>query len=397
MIVERDDLVNQIDQGLREAPVTAMLGPRQCGKTTLARSIFGRGRGGWKPGMEEYFDLQDPLDRARLQSPRDTLARLRGLVVIDEVQQMPELFPILRVLADEPGPAERRFLILGSASPTLVANASETLAGRVQRIHMGGLHVGEWDGDRNDLWYRGGFPRSVLAPDDAASLRWRRNYIDDFLGRDLRDFGIAVPPERMRRFWMIVASLHGDTWNSSAVASALGVSHPTARDYVDILSEAYVVRQLKPFLTNTKKRQVKSPKVYIRDSGILHALLGLQDLDSVKSHHKYGASWEGFALEQVASLLQATPDDLTFWGTHGNAEIDLVWQRDGKTYGFEFKATESPSRTRSMSIAMQDLRLEKVFVIHPGDHVFSLGEGVEAVGYGALPEFVSTLLNGAEH
>lgn len=335
-----------------------------------------------------YFDLEDPLDQARLQNPRDVLGDLTGLVIIDEFQRQPDLFPILRVLADRKD-RPSHFLILGSASPQLMKEASESLAGRVNFIHMGGLNCDEVGTDtRNQLWLRGGFPESYLATSDEVSSRWRRSFVQTFLYQDIPSFGIDVAPERLRRFWIMAAHYHGQTWNSSAIAKSLDISHTTARSYLDILTESYVMRQLPPFVTNLKKRVVKAPKVYLRDSGLLHSLLQIGTLFDLQSNPRYGASWEGFALEQLCSVLDLESDEIFFWGTHGGAEMDLIVERGGKRYGFEFKVTEKPSVTHSMTIAHGDLELEKVYLVYPGELSFPLRDGMETLGYARIPDFV---------
>ncbi|MEP2776096.1 MAG: ATP-binding protein [Luteolibacter sp.] len=377
--ISRNPIHEEVSDSITHFRVTALLGPRQCGKTTLSRSF--------DVPRENRFDLEDPLDLARLTNPRDVLGGLEGLIVIDEFQRQPDLFPILRVLADRKGiPA--RFLILGSASPELMKGASESLAGRVNFIHMGGLNCEEVGTEtRNKLWLRGGFPESYLAPSDAVSAKWRRSFVQTFLRQDIPSFGIAVPPERLRRFWIMAAHYHGQTWNSSAIAKSLDISHSTARSYLDILTDSYVMRQLPPFASNVKKRLVKAPKVYLRDSGLLHSLLQIDTMADLQSNPRYGASWEGFALEQLCSVLRLDPDETFFWGTHGGAEIDLVVERGGKLYGFEFKVAEKPSVTHSMTIAQTDLGLEKVFLVYPGELSFPLRDGMEALGYARIPEF----------
>lgn len=377
--VHRHELTRRLEQSIRHFRVTALLGPRQCGKTTLAR--------GFQVARENHFDLEDPLDLARLRNPRDVLGGLTGLVVIDEFQRQPDLFPVLRVLADRSGnPAT--FLILGSASPQLVKGASESLAGRVNFIPMGGLNCGEVGADtRNRLWLRGGFPESYLATSDEVSGLWRRSFVKSFLHQDLPGWGIDVPAERLRRFWIMAAHYHGQTWNSSAIAKSLDISHTTARSYLDILTGAYAIRQLPPFPANVGKRVVKAPKVYLRDSGLLHSLLQIDTLANLQSHPRYGASWEGFALELLCSVLELEEDEVFFWGTHGGAELDLVVERGGKRYGFEFKVTEKPSVTHSMTIARQDLGLEKIWLVYPGELSFPLREGMEALGYAGIPGF----------
>ena len=378
--ISRNSIHGEVSDSITHFRVTALLGPRQCGKTTLSRSF--------DVPRENRFDLEDPLDLARLANPRDVLGALEGLIVIDEFQRLPDLFPILRVLADRKGiPA--RFLILGSASPELMKGASESLAGRVNFIHMGGLNCEEVGTEtRNRLWLRGGFPESYLAPSDAVSAKWRRSFVQTFLRQDIPSFGIDVSPERLRRFWVMAAHYHGQTWNSSAIAKSLDISHSTARSYLDILTDSYVMRQLPPFAANVKKRLVKAPKVYLRDSGLLHSLLQIDTMADLQSNPRYGASWEGFALEQLCSVLRLDPDEIFFWGTHGGAEIDLVIERGGKRYGFEFKVTEKPSVTHSMTIAQSDLGLEKIYLVYPGELSFPLRNGMEALGYSKIPEFV---------
>jgi uncharacterized protein len=376
--ITRQSLSEALAYSVEHFRVTALLGPRQCGKTTLARAF--------QVPRENYFDLEDPLDQTRLQNPRDVLGELKGLIVIDEFQRQPDLFPILRVLADR-NEIPARFLILGSASPQLLNGASESLAGRVNFVFMSGLNCGEVGADsRNQLWLRGGFPESYLAASDDVSSKWRRSFVHTFLHQDIPSFGIAISPERLRRFWIMAAHYHGQTWNSSAIAKSLDISHQSAREYLDILTESYVMRQLQPFLANVKKRIVKAPKVYIRDSGLLHSLLQIETLMDLQSNPRYGASWEGFALEQICSVLALEPNECFFWGTHGGAEIDLVIERGGKRYGFEFKVTEKPSVTHSMTIAQTDLELEKVYLVYPGELSFPLRDGVEALGYGKIPE-----------
>lgn len=378
----RRPVAKRLDLSIEHFRVTALLGPRQCGKTTLARTF--------DVPRENYFDLEDPLDQARLQNPREVLGNLTGLVIIDEFQHQPDLFPILRVLADRKDlPA--RFLILGSASPQLMKGASESLAGRINFIHMGGLNCAEvGTNHRNRLWFRGGFPESYLATSDEVSGRWRRSFVQTFLRQDIPSFGIDVSPERLRRFWIMAAHYHGQTWNSSAIAKSLDISHTTARSYLDILTDAYVMRQLPPFFTNLKKRVVKAPKVYLRDSGLLHSLLQIETITDLQSNPRYGASWEGFALEQLCSVLEIESNEMFYWGTHGGAEIDLIVERGGKRYGFEFKVTEKPSVTHSMTIAKEDLELDKVYLVYPGELSFLLREGMETLGYSQIPDFKFT-------
>ncbi|MCB1078518.1 MAG: ATP-binding protein [Verrucomicrobiae bacterium] len=377
--IPRLHLKRHVEESLEDFRITALLGPRQCGKTTLAREF--------PVPRENYFDLEDPLDLARLRNPREVLGSLTGLVVIDEIQRLPGLYPILRVLADRPGrPAS--FLILGSAAPDLTREAAETLAGRVHFVQMSGFHAREVGADvRDRLWLRGGFPESYLAESDEVSGRWRRSFVETFLLRDLPSFGIGVAPERMRRFWTMVAHYHGQTWNGSAIGASMDVSPTTARTYLDLLTDTFVIRQLPPWLPNLKKRMVKAPKIYVRDSGLLHSLLHLETMMSLQSSPRFGASWEGFAMAQLLEALDEQPGEAHFWSTHAGAEMDLVLSRKGHLYGFEFKATESPRITKSMRIARDDLGLKGVFLVYPGTLSFPLGEGFEALGYAQIPNF----------
>jgi len=378
-MIRRVLLEKRLKASLDHFPITALVGPRQCGKTTLARLLE------VAPG--NYFDLEDPLDEARLANPREVLGALKGVVVLDEFQRMPHLFPILRVLADREN-FSTRVLILGSASPELAGQASESLAGRIQFLEMGGFTCGETGtADRDALWWRGGFPGSYLAPTDEVSVQWRRAFVRTFLERDLPAMGIRVAPALLRRFWVMVAHYHGQVWNSSGIAASLDISHPTARSYLDALTSALVVCQLQPWLPNLKKRMVKSPKIYFRDSGLLHALLQADSLESLQSHPRYGASWEGFALEQLRAQLELEPEEMYFWGTHAGAEMDLLVRRGGRLYGFEFKTTEKPAVTHSMTIAQKDLGLERVFLVYPGRHSFALRDGMDTLGYSDIPRF----------
>jgi predicted AAA+ superfamily ATPase len=366
-MIDRPLYLDRIRKSFRVHPVTALMGPRQCGKTTLARLLASR-----EPTT--YFDLENPADRARLANPMQTLESVKGLVIIDEMQRQPALFEVLRVLADRPRrPA--RFLVLGSASPSLVKGVTESLAGRVGFVDMSGFNPGE-TGEKNirQLWIRGGFPRSYLAPDGKASLGWRTDFIRTFLERDIPQLGISIPSETLRRFWTMTAHFHGQVWNAAEFARSLGSAENTARRYLDILAGAYMLRILPPWFENLGKRQVKAPKIYLRDSGILHSLLQIADLHAIQGHPKLGASWEGFALEQLLTLLDTR--DAYFWATHSGAELDLLVFRGGKRYGFEFKYADAPAMTRSMHIALEDLRLDRLWVIHPGEKSWPAHEKV---------------------
>jgi predicted AAA+ superfamily ATPase len=370
MLVLRRDLAARVQAGLRTNPVVTLLGPRQCGKTTLARQLI-------RGGIAHYFDLENPVAEARLAEPMTALAPLRGLVVIDEVQRMPALFPVLRVLADRPRrPA--RFLLLGSASPDLMHASSESLAGRVSFVDMGGFAIGEvGERELRRLWLRGGFPRSFLARTEAASVAWREDFVRTFLERDVRALGITVSTRALRRLWVMLAHYHGQVWNASEIGRSLGEAHTTVRRHADILTGALVVRQLQPWFANVGKREVKSPKLYVRDTGLLHTLLGIAGFDSLESNPRLGASWEGFVLEQV---LAVTGDrHAYYWATQSGAELDLLLTIGGKRYGVEVKYADAPRLTRSMRVAMTDLSLSRLFVVYPGAERYPLGKGIEAL------------------
>jgi predicted AAA+ superfamily ATPase len=374
-LVPRPELKHRVEEALRRSPVVSILGPRQSGKTTLARTIAA-GR------KAAYFDLEDPRDEARLAEPVLALDRLRGLVVLDEVQRQPALFPLLRVLADR-RPLPARFLLLGSASPWLVRGVSESLAGRVTLVDMGGFSldevgVGVW----RRLWLRGTFPESFLARTAGASAAWRESFVRTFLERDLPQLGARIPAAMLGRFWTMLAHYHGQIWNGTEIAASLGVSHPTTRRYLDLLSGAFVIRQLPPWFENVGKRVVKSPKVYVRDSGLLHTLLGVTDEGALESHPKLGASWEGFVLEQI--LAWPIERHAFFWATHGGAELDLLVVRGDRRWGFEVKYADAPRMTRSIHVALDDLRLERVFVVHPGERSYPLHERVECLSLADL-------------
>jgi hypothetical protein len=356
-MIERPRELRRIADAFRLHPVVALLGPRQCGKTTLARM-----RAAGEPAT--YFDLENPVDARRLSAPMRALEGLSGLVILDEIQREPRLFELLRVLADRPD-NRARFLLLGSASPRLVKGVSESLAGRIGFVDLAGFALWEVGTEALDrLWLRGGFPRAYLADTDADSLAWRDGFVRTFLERDIPQLGITVPAETLRRFWTMVAHYHGQVWNAAQLARSLGASENTARRYLDILAGAYMVRVLPPWFENLRKRQVKSPKTYLRDSGVLHALLQVATLPDLLGHPKLGASWEGFALEHLIRVLDSR--DVYFWGTHAGAELDLLVLAGGKRYGFEFKYADAPGPTRSMRVAIEDLGLEHLWVIYPG-------------------------------
>ena len=389
-LIERPRLMNQVLQCLDEAPVTVLLGARQTGKTTLAQMVANSFESRTKAPVH-YFDLERAPSRAALATPEITLDPLKGLVVIDEIQRLPGLFETLRPLADRPE-ASTRFLVLGSASPSLIRGISESLAGRALFIPVHGFVLDELgSATQNELWISGGFPRSWLALSDEASRRWREAFIATFLERDIPQLGIRIPPETLRRFWVMLAHYHGQIWNASQLARSLGASPKTALYYRDILSGGYMLRVLPPWFENLKKRQVKSPKVYIRDSGLLHTLLGIADMGSLRSHPSHGASWEGFALEQVLSLLGS--ENAYFWSTQRGAELDVLLFRENMRWGFEFKCSDAPTMTKSMHIALQDLSLNRLFVVYPGKERYRLHEKVEALPLSECPNLQKTGVN----
>jgi predicted AAA+ superfamily ATPase len=383
MMIKRKSLQARVREGLESRPVTALLGPRQCGKTTLARMLV-------SADSESYFDLEDPRDLARLSSPQTTLESLKGIIVLDEIQRRADLMPLLRVLADR-RPIQARFLLLGSASPDLMRHASETLAGRVHFVEMEGLSLEEVGIEHlRRLWLRGGFPESYVAANNRLSGQWREDFIQTFLERDMPQFGFRFPAMTLRRFWTMVAHYHGQTWNGSEIGASLGVSHHATRRYLDALTGSYMIRQLPPWTANVGKRVVKSPKVYLRDSGILHALLGIDDEKALAGHPKLGSSWEGFVIEQILGWVGDR--DSYFWATQSRAELDLLLIRKGRPWGFEIKHQDAPTLTRSMSIAVTDLNLEHLWVVYPGKKRYRIHERVECIGLGDLPSLRDNLI-----
>ena len=382
MLIERPRAIAGIKSAFRIHPAVALTGPRQCGKTTLARMFAGN--------EFSFFDLERAVDRRKLVSAEQTLSQLTDLVVIDEIQRQPQLFETLRVLLDKPA-YTACFLLLGSASPTLVKGVSETLAGRVGLVDLSGFDLNEVPGTHwRTLWQRGGFPRSYLAPDDTASALWRENFIRTFLERDIPQLGITIPAESLRRFWTMIAHYHGQVWNAAEFARAMGTSEVTARRYLDILNGACVIRVLAPWHENLKKRQVKSPKIYVRDSGLLHALLELDSFDALSGHPKLGASFEGFAIEQLLSGLDTR--SASFWATHGGAELDLLVTIAGRRYGFECKYSDAPGTTRAMRIAIDDLQLAHLWIMYPGDEAYELDETISVLPATQIPALVRQLV-----
>jgi len=373
--MKRNSYLKDINTHFSVHPICAILGPRQVGKTTLAKMYIEK----YAPDDAYFFDLEDPLDLARLENPMLALESVtQPLIVIDEIQRRPDLFEILRVLVDREK-TDRRFLILGSASRDLIRQSSETLAGRIGYIELPPFSLVETK-KTTKLWLRGGFPRSYLASNDAGSYLWRQNYISTFLERDIPALGFDIPAQQMRRFWLMLAHYHGQIFNASEIGRSLGVSDHTVRKYLDILAGTFMVRILYPWFENLKKRQVKSPKIYFRDSGVLHALLGITDKKQLHTNPKLGAFWEGFALEEIIRTLKASSEVCYFWATQANAELDLFINKNGKRLGFEFKYADAPKITKSMRISISDLKLDHLAVMYPGDEIFPLADNIVAYG-----------------
>ena len=378
-ILNREIQLRRIADQFGVHPLVAILGPRQCGKTTLARQ-YAESQAAGAPVWS--FDLEDPVHLARLENPKLALEELPGLVIIDEIQRRPELFPVLRVLVDRPD-NQSRFLILGSASPELIRQGSESLAGRIGFLELPPFSLQEVE-DGKRLWLRGGFPRAFLAGSDQACATWLKAYVSTFLERDIPALGIQIPPRALRRFWMMLAHYHGQAFNASELGRSLGISDSTARRYLDLLEGTFMIRELTPWAENIGKRQVKAPKIYFRDSGIFHSLLGLDLGKDILAHPKLGASWEGFALESVLGSLGLGPEESYFWATYNEAELDLMVFKGGRRYGFEFKYSDAPRTTRSMAIAIRDLGLEHLYIVYPGDQRFPLGERITAAGLDSI-------------
>ena len=366
-MIPRPEPLEAVRRALRRSRIVALLGPRQSGKTTLAREIVG-------VGHRNYFDLEDPRSVVRLEQPLTELARLRGIVVIDEVQRRPDLFPVLRVLADR-RPIPARFLLLGSASPELLRRASESLAGRMETVELGGFSLRELGSAQLERhWLRGGMPLAYIAKSAGDSLAWRRAFVKSLLELDVPRLGVTVPSTTLLRFWTMLAHYHGQTWNGAEFARSMGVSEPAVRRYLDLLTGLFMVRQLQPWHENLSKRQVKSPKVYLRDTGLLHALLGIGSMDALLSHPRCGASWEGYAIAETLSLVKA--QEPCFWATHQGAELDLFLIVAGRRVGVEVKRDDAPRLTTSMRTALEDLRLDHLTVLYPGDVSYELGDRV---------------------
>lgn len=369
-MINRKTDIKLVQVALKRSRVVALLGPRQCGKTTLARQFM-------PADSLNYFDLEDPQSLARLTEPDTALRPLKGLVVIDEIQRRPDLFPLLRVLADRK-PLPARFLILGSASPNLLRQSSETLAGRLETVPLEGFRLADLGAAAQiRQWLRGGFPLSFTARTEADSVAWRRQFLQTFLERDLPQLGVTIPAVALRRFWHMLAHYHGQIWNAAELARALAVNESTVRRYLDLMTGVFMVRQLPPWFENLGKRQVKAPKVYLRDSGLLHTLLGIANQRDLEHHPKVGASWEGYAVEEVLKALR--PDETYYWATHNGAEIDLVIFKNGRRIGVECKRADAPTLTPSMRIALEDLKLDELHVVYPGQTRYALTRKVEVV------------------
>ncbi|MBI5651825.1 MAG: ATP-binding protein [Chloroflexi bacterium] len=383
-MIKRPVITNSIQTALERSRAVALIGPRQCGKTTLARQFV-------PPDSLNYFDLEDPVSLARLVEPMTALRELRGLVVIDEIQRAPTLFPVLRVLLDRQ-PLPSKFLILGSTSPELIKRSSETLAGRIETITLGGFMLAEVGTPAlAQHWLRGGFPLSFLAQSEPDSLAWRKNFVQTFLERDLPQLGVRIPATTLLRFWTMLAHNHGQIWNAAEFARALGIGETTVRRYLDLMEGVFMVRQLQPWHANVTKRQVKSPKIYLRDSGLLHHLLGIRSPVELQTHPKVGASWEGYAIEEIFKSI--APDEAYFWATHNGAELDLILLTHGKKFGVECKRVDAPRLTSSMRTALDDLQLDQIAVIYPGDRRYPISERITAVPLEAISD-AQTLFSG---
>lgn len=373
MIIPRSYDIESIRRLIKTFPVAAILGPRQCGKTFLARQI--------KAG--HYFDLENPRDLAAFDQPQLLLEKIEGLIVIDEIQRRPELFPVLRYLVDNH--PRQRYLILGSASGVLLRQSSESLAGRIGYHYLGGFHLDDVGAkDLHKLWVRGGFPKSFLAGSAEKSHQWLNNYLTTFLEKDIPQLGITIPSRTLRRFWIMLSHYHGQIINFSEIGQSFGVSDMTVRKYIDILESTFMVRTLQPWHSNTAKRLIKRPKIYFKDSGLLHRLLTIDQEKDLQTHPKVGASWEGFALETVIRSLGLNAQEVFFWGTHAGAELDLFWQAKGRNWGVEFKYGDAPKLTKSMQSALVDLQLARLWVVYPGEKVYPLAAEVTAVPLKAI-------------
>lgn len=376
----RKEYLTQIEEQFSIHPICALLGPRQVGKTTLAHAYVEKY---FDTDDIQFFDLENPIDLLKLENPMLVLTQTKAkLIIIDEIQRIPDLFPALRVLVDKKGNA-KKFLILGSASRDLIKQSSETLAGRIGYIELPPFSLAETK-DSTRLWVRGGFPLSYLATNDSKSYLWRQSYIRTFLERDIPALGFSIPPEQIRRFWLMLSHYHGQVFNASEIGKSLGVSNHTTRRYLDILAGTFMVRILVPWFENIDKRQVKSPKIYFRDSGILNTLVGITDEKELYNWPRLGTFWEGFALEEVIRTLYAQPEECYFWATQAEAELDLLIIKNGKRIGFEFKYADKPAATKSMHIALKDLSLHGLIIVHPGSEIFPIAHNIIVCGLEAI-------------
>ncbi|NLD91056.1 MAG: ATP-binding protein [Fibrobacter sp.] len=367
-MIQRNFELLRLKQSIENNPVTAIVGPRQCGKTTLASLV----------GADHRFDLENPRDLVRMADPQLLLEKCKGLIVIDEVQEKPELFSLIRYLVDSI--PDQKYILLGSASGALINGSSESLAGRIAYIELGGLRLSETGAQSIQThWLRGGLPRSFTAKTDKISKNWLENYIATFLERDLPRLGMNIPSRSLRRFWIMLSHYHGQVFNASEIGRSMDMSDATARRYLDILEGALLVRVLRPWFNNTSKRLVKSPKIYLRDSGVFHSLQSIDTFENLQSHPKLGASWEGYALEEVARATGVPYQSLWFWAVHSGSELDLMWQHSGKNWGVEFKYSGSPIITQSMKIACEELELEHLWVVHAGEEKYSLAKNITAL------------------
>lgn len=367
-LIKREAEIEHINNLISSFPVTAILGPRQCGKTVLANQV----------AFDHYFDLENPRDSVRLETPQLALEDLEGLIVIDEIQRFPDIFQLIRYLVDSK--SKQKYLILGSASRDLIRQSSESLAGRIGYHRLGGFTLSDI-GKKNlqKLWLRGGFPRSYLAGSSSKSFLWLENYINTFLERDIPQLGISIPARTLRKFWTMISHYHSQVLNHSEIGRSFGISDMTVKKYMNILEGTFMLRVLQPWHTNTKKRLIKRPKIYIRDSGIFHSLMSIENKKQLFSHNKLGASWEGFALEYISRSINKRDEELYFWQTHAGAELDLLWQHKGKNWGIEFKYADAPRKTKSMEIALKDLKLSHLWVVYPGKKAYKLSKNLSVI------------------
>lgn len=372
LMIKRQQIIDEITFAFKVTPVCGLVGPRQCGKTTTAKEIASHYH-----GPVHHFDLEDERDQNKMQEPLLVLENLEGLIIIDEIHHAPNLFKTLRVLVDQK--RNRKFLVLGSASQELLKQTSESLAGRITFVEMSPFHLKEIN-SAEFLHTRGGFPLSFLAESEDISVAWRRGYIKTFLERDIPSLGIQLTPQNLRKFWTMLAHYHGQIFNASEIGTSLGINYKTSQNYLDILEATFMVRRLTPWIANIKKRQVKSPKIYFTDSGLLHSLLGIQNHDDLLGHPKLGASWEGFAIEQIIRALKADKESCFYWRTQNGAELDLILLKNGKMHGFEFKYSLKPTLTKSLHHVLEDLKPEKVTILIPGNDDYLIHERIRVCG-----------------